>query len=143
MTPQLKTIVALNASSTTSGSTASGIIDTLGYDWATIDVIATVAAAAGNTPTTVKLQESDTTSGFVDIAAFATPASFPAAATLANQLPQNNFKFNVDCRSRKRYLQAVYVPSTLQTVTIVANLGRGEQAPVTAAKANAMALIEG
>jgi hypothetical protein len=56
---------------------------------------------------------------------------------------QNNYKFNVDCRARKRYLQPVYSPQTTQTVTVLANLGRGEQAPVTAAKANAMTLVEG
>jgi hypothetical protein len=58
---------------------------------------------------------------------------------------QNNFKFNVNCAAgmRKRYLQAVYSPRTTQTVTVVANLGRGQIAPVTAAKANAMTLVEG
>lgn len=144
MTPQLKTIVAVNAASTTNGGTASGIIDTLGYDWATIDVIASTADVVSNSPTVVKLQEADVTnsSSFADITAFATP-TVPNANTAATATLQNNFKFNVDCKSRKRYLQAVYSPRTTQTVTVVANLGRGEQAPVTAAKANAMVLVEG
>ncbi|HEY2178107.1 MAG TPA: hypothetical protein VGH15_05945 [Caulobacteraceae bacterium] len=145
MTPQLKTIVAVNGVSKTNGATASGIIDTLGYDWATIDIIATTADVVSNSPTVVKLQEADVTnsSSFADITAFATPASVPAANTAATAVLQNNFKFNVDCRGRKRYLQPVYSPATTQTVTILANLGRGEQAPYTAAKANAMVLTEG
>ena len=146
MTPQLKTIVAVNAAATTAAGTASGIIDTLGYEWATIDVIASVADVVSNSPTVVKLQESDVTNAtsFADIAAFATPV-LPNANTAATAALQNNFKFNVNCTAglRKRYLQAVYVPRTTQTVTVVANLGRGQTAPVTAAKANAMTLTEG
>jgi hypothetical protein len=143
MTPQLKTIVAVNAVSKTNGATASGIIDTLGYDWATIDIIATTADVVSNAPTVCKLQEADVTNAtsFADITAFATP-TIPSANTAATAVLQNNYKFNVDCRARKRYLQAVYSPATTQTVTVLANLGRGEQAPVTAAKANAMTLVE-
>lgn len=144
MLPQLKTIVAVNAVSATNGATASGIIDTLGYDWATIDVIATTANVVSNVPTICKLQEADVTnaSSFADISTFTTPV-MPNAATAATAVLQNNYKFNVDCRPRKRYLQAVYSPQTTQTVTVVANLGRGEIAPTTAAKANAMTLLEG
>ena len=144
MTPQLKTIVAVNGVSKTAAATASGLIDTLGYDWCTIDIVATTADVVSNGPTVCKLQEADVTnsSSFADITAFATP-TIPSANTAATAVLQNNYKFNVDCRSRKRYLQAVYSPAATQTVTILANLGRGEQAPVTAAKANAMVLVEG
>lgn len=144
MFQQLKTIVAVNAVSKTNGATASGIIDLLGYDWATIDIIATTADVVSNKPTVCKLQEADDTNAtsFADIAAFATP-TVPNANTAATAVLQNNYKFNVDCRARKRYLQAVYSPQTTQTVTVLTNLGRGEQAPVTPAKANAMVLVEG
>jgi hypothetical protein len=142
--PQFKTIVAVNTVSKTNGATASGIIDTLGYDWATIDIIATTADVVSNKPTVCKLQEADDTNAtsFADITAFATP-TIPNANTAATAVLQNNYKFNVDCRARKRYLQPVYSPATTQTVTILANLGRAEAAPVTAAKANAMTLVEG
>lgn len=144
MLPELKTIVAVNAVSKTNGATASGIIDTLGFDFATIDIIATTADVVSNKPTVCKLQEADDTNAtsFADISAFSTP-TIPNANTAATAVLQNNYKFNVDLRARKRYLQAVYSPQTTQTVTVVANLSRGEQAPVTAAKANAMTLVEG
>jgi hypothetical protein len=144
MFPQLKSVVAINNVSKTNGATATGTIDTLGYDWATIDVIATTADAVTNKPTVIKLQESDDTnaSNFADIAAAVGGGgsgwTVPAALTSGN----NNYKFNVDCRARKRYLQVVFTPPTTQIVTAVANLGRGEQAPVTAAKAGALALVE-
>jgi uncharacterized protein (DUF1778 family) len=146
MWPQLKTIVPVNGVSKTNGATASGIIDTLGYDWLTVDVIATTADVVSNKPTVVKLQEADDTNStsFADITGTrgGTDFTIPNANTAATAVVQNNYKFNVDCRTRKRYIQAVYSPQTTQTVTVVGNLGRGENAPVTAAKANAMTLAE-
>jgi hypothetical protein len=59
--PQMKTIVAVNAVSKTAAATASGLIDTLGYDWCTIDIIAATADVVSNKPTVLKLQEADTT----------------------------------------------------------------------------------
>ena len=147
MFPHLKTIVAVNAIAATNTATAAGIIDTLGYDFATIDVIATTANVVTNAPSVLKLQEADVTNAtsFADIVGFrgGTDFTIPNANTAATAVVQNNYKFNVDCRARKRYLQVVYSPQTTQTVTVIANLGRGEQAPVTAAKANAMTLAEG
>jgi len=146
MFPQLKTIVAVNGVSKTNGATASGIIDTMGYDFATIDVIASTADVVSNVPTVLKLQEADVTnaSSFADIVGFrgGTDFTIPNANTAATAVVQNNYKFNVDLRARKRYIQPVYSPQTTQTVTVLANLGRGEQAPITAAKANAMTLAE-
>jgi hypothetical protein len=155
MLPQLKTIVALNGSSYTAGATTpSGLIDTIGYDWATIDVIAGTSNVVSNVPTVLKLQESDVTnaSSFADCVNFrggtAVSATVdfvinPVANTAATAVLQNNYKFNVDCRARKRYLQVLVAPATTEVITVLANLGRGEQAPNTAAKANAMNLVEG
>lgn len=151
--PQLKTIVAVNAVSKTAAATASALIDTLGYDWATIDIIAATADVVSNKPTVLKLQEADTTdsSNLVDVTGFrggtqvSTSVDFviPNANTAATAVLQNNYKFNVVCSGRKRYLSPTISPATTQVITIVANLGRGEQSPVTAAKANSMTLVEG
>jgi len=147
MLPQLKTIVAVNAVSKTNGATASGLIDTLGFDWCTIDIIAATSDVVSNKPTVLKLQEADTTdaTNLADIVGFrgGTDFTIPNANTAATAVLQNNYKFNVDCRARKRYLSPTISPQTTQVITIIANLGRGEQAPVTAAKANAMTLAEG
>lgn len=144
--PQMKTVVAVNAVSTTNGNTASGIIDTLGYDWATIDVIATTANVVSNKPTVLNIREADDTNAtsFADIVGLrgGTDFTIPNANTAATAVLQNNYKFNVDCRVRKRYLQAVVSPQTTQSITVLANLGRGEAAPASATKANAMTLAE-
>ena len=63
MFPQLKSSVAINAVSTTAAATTTGTIDTIGFDWATIDVVATTQAAStlAGGPSTLKLQEADVT----------------------------------------------------------------------------------
>ena len=150
MMPSLKTVVAINAVSTTAAATTNGTIDTIGYDFATIDVIATTQAAStlAGGPSTLKLQESDSTSAttFVDIvgtrmgSATATNVDFlvPIGLTTGNAA----YKFNVDLRARKRYLQVVVAPQATQVFTAIANLGRAEQSPSTATKAGALSLIE-
>ncbi len=153
-TPQLKSVIAINAvSATNAGTVTSANIDTLGYDWATIDVWATTQSAStqAGSPSVLKIQESDTTvvTSFADITNFrggsatATNVDFVVGIGYITTNSANSYKFNVDCRSRKRYLSVVVSPTTSQTFYAVANLGRGETAPVTAAKANVLSLIEG
>lgn len=153
MTPQLKGAIALNAVSCATAATAvCAAIDTLGFDWATLDVWATtqVDTNLSSGPYVFKLTECDTSSGtYADITGFrggsatATNVDFlmgtPAAAT---NVPM--YKFNVDLRARKRYLKlAITTGSGTQTWYAYANLGRGEQSPSTAAKAGVLSLIEG
>lgn len=152
MHPQLKAAVAINAVSATNGGTVtSSVIDTLGYDWATIDIWGTTQAAStqAGSPSVLKLQEADNTSAssFVDVTGFrgasATATNVDFLVGIGRTSGINSYKFNVDCRARKRYLSVVISPTTSQTFYANVNLGRGEQAPVTAAKANVLSLIEG
>lgn len=140
MYEQLRAVVPVNAASTTNGATAQGYVDTLGYDFLTLDVVATTADVVSNSPSVLKLQEGDTTSSFSDIvgARGGTDFTIPNALTSAT----NNYKFNLDLRARKRYVQVVVSPRTTQSITVVANLGRAEQSPITATKANALTLVE-
>jgi hypothetical protein len=144
--------VPINAVSKTNGATATGIIDRLlpsggMANWMTIDVVMSTADVVSNKPTVLKLQESETTdaTSFVNIAGMIGGADFtiPNANTAATAVLQNNYKFNLDCRSpRKRHIAVVASPATTQTITVIANLGLAESSPVTAAKANAMTLAE-
>lgn len=152
MMPELASKVALNASSGTAGSTATALIDRMVgddmADWMTIDVIATTADVVSNSPTVLKLQECDTTvaSSFVDVVGFrgGTDFTIPAAVTAATAAVGNAYKFNVDCRGRKRYLRVLASPATTQSITVVANLARIKSgAPITAAKAGVALLVEG
>src|SRR5579863_6780096 len=136
MLPQLKAGVAtLGTSTTAAGTFTSNAIDLLGADWATIDVQATTQSAStlAGSPTVLKLQESDSTSAttFVDIVGF---RGGTAAATNVDFIigvgataGTNAYKFNVDCRGRKRYLSVVASPTTTQSFQVTVNLGRNEQ----------------
>ena len=152
MFPQLKQGVATLATSiTAAGTFTSTAIDTLGYDWATIDVTASTqsASTAAGGPSILKIQESDSTSAttFVDIVGFrggsATATNVDFVVAIGSTALNNAYKFNVDCRGRKRYLSAVASPTTTQTFTVMVNLGRGEQSPSTATKAGVLNLVEG
>jgi hypothetical protein len=150
--PELKAAVAINAvSATNAGTVTSSVIDVMGYDFATIDIWATTQSAStqAGSPSVLKLQEADNTSAtsFVDVVGFrggsATATNVDFVVPIGVTSGINNYKFNVDCRARKRYLSVVVSPTTSQTFYATANLGRGEASPSTAARAGVLALVEG
>lgn len=155
MLPQFKPQIAINAVSVgTSGGTLVGSpIDTLGARWATIDIWGTTQSATTQAagPSVLKLQESDTTvaSTFADIVGFrggsatATNVDFVVGLGYATTNLPNNYKFNVDCRYRKRYLSVAITAISSQTFYGTANLYRNEQSPSTATKAGVLSLVEG
>ena len=145
MLPQSKAVIAIIPISKTNGATATGeTIDTKGYDFVTIDVIASTADVVSNTLSVLTLQESDTTSGFANISGLVSGTDFTIATNAyTTTTNQNVCKFNIDCRARKRYLQVKASPQTTMVIAGVANLHRGEQAPITASKANALNLVQG
>jgi len=153
MIPQFKQQVALNAVSvgTSGGTLVSSVIDTLGGRYATIDIwgtpqSATTQAAA---PSVLKLQESDTTvaSTFVDVVGFrggsATATNVDFIVGIGSTSLPNQYKMNVDCRYRKRYLSVAITAISSQTFYGTANLYRMEQSPSTATKAGVLSLVEG
>jgi hypothetical protein len=143
MLPQQKQVIVISQASTTNGATASGNIDRLGFDFATIDVITSTSDAVSNNPSVLKLAESDDTNAtnFSDITAFVGDTAF----TIPDSVTSGNWgvKFNVDCRGLKRYLKLSITPTTTQVITGIANLSRGNEAPVSTTSANVTALVEG
>jgi hypothetical protein len=147
----LDAVTGSTGSLTNGASGASGVIDTLGVDFVTIDVQATTQSAStqAGSPSTLKLQQSDTTvaSTFADITGFrggsATATNVDFVVGIGKTSGANAYKFNVDTRARQRYLQVVAVPTTTQTFYVTANGFRNEQSPSTAAKANVLSLVEG
>jgi len=155
MVPQAKLLldaVTGDIGSLTNGATGtSANIDTLGVDYVTIDIAATTQSAStqAGSPTTLKIQECDTTvvTSFADVVGFrggsATATNVDFVVGIGKTTGVNAYKFNVDCRSRKRYLNVVVTPTTTQTYYVSANGFRSEQSPVTATKAGVLSLIEG
>lgn len=142
MQPQSKQVIVINQSSTTNAGTASGNIDTLGYDFATIDVITTTSNDVTNNPSVLKLSESDDTvvSNFANVSGAVGDTDF----TIANSVTTGDWgmKFNVDCRARKRYLKVSVSPLTTQVITAIANLHKGKEAPVSTTDAGVYNLVE-
>lgn len=137
-----KQVIAINQASTTNAGTASGTIDTLGYDWAQIDVITTTSDDTTNNPSVLKLSESATTdaTNFSDVSGAVGDTDFtiPAAVTSGNW----GMRFNVDCRARKRYLKISLSPLTTQLVTAIGTLHAADEGPTDATGAGVKVLVE-
>lgn len=126
-------------------ATATLTIDTLGFDHASVTVLrasnaSTVFANA------IKVEESDDNSSYANVTAlvgggtggFSIPAIAASATGSASIL-----KLDVDTKAKKRYLKVSYTPGASATVAIVANLGRGEVSPETAAQAGVIGQVRG
>lgn len=138
-----KQVIAINQASTTNGATASGNIDTLGYDYCTIDVITTTSNATSNNPSVLKLSESDDTvvTNFANISGFVGDTDF----TIADAVTQGDWgvKMNVDLRPRKRYIKVSVTPLTTQTITAIANLSCADESGTDATGTGVKNLVEG
>lgn len=119
---------------TNEATTALLRLDTLGYDYASVDVVYAAVPAAGtnsSVASALTLKHSDAaSSGYDTISGYPTVAVPTAVASSA---AASVIRFDVDMRGRKRYLEVASSPRTNATVTVVARLGKGEEGPVTAA----------
>lgn len=130
------TKVAIKPQSVTSGATATGIVDTLGYAEAAVDFILDSQASTTSNPSVLKLQEGATTdaTAFADITGLVGDATngftIPAAGASATIV-----RLNVDLRARKRYLRAVVSPDgATQLLAAVATLGKAKDSTVARAE---------
>lgn len=136
-----KHAVLVTPASFTNGATASGYVDTKGFDYVEIEVTMATSNNTTNKPTVLKLMESDTTdtTNFANISGAVGGTDFTIGThdtTAANQ-----HLFCVDLRARKRYIRCDVSPQTTQVSSITAQLHKGEQAPVTATKAGVKNLV--
>lgn len=125
-----KTVVTMCGTGVTNGATVTANIDTLGCDYAEIDVILGTANTTSNKPSTLKLAECDTTvvTDFANITGYVGGTDFTVVA--ADTANPNIYRFNIDCRHRKRYLKVTVTPLTTQEAIVVAHLMWPEQAQV-------------
>jgi hypothetical protein len=131
-------MLLISPASTTNAGTASGSIDTKGFDYAVIDVIASASNNTTNNFSVLTLSEGDTTSAYTAISTGDTDFTIAAAETAGHVVAQ----FRVDLRARKRYLSLAASPVTTQVIAAVAHLYKGDELPVTAAKAGAGVLVD-
>lgn len=119
------------AASVAASATHSHEIDTLGFKYATIDVVySPFTAATAAYASVCKVQESDASgSGQADVTGLAITAG--AGATTGASVGAVA-RFNVDLRGRKRYLTVVTSPGNTVAVVSNARLSKGEEHAVTA-----------
>ena len=129
------TKVAIKPQSVTSGATATGMVDRMGWEEAAVDVILDSQGSTSSNPSVLKLMQSDTTdaSNFANITGFVGDATdgfvIPPAGAAATIV-----RLNVDARARKRYLQVVVSPDgATQLLAAVVTLGKPKDSTISRA----------
>ncbi len=141
-----KGVLVLAGQSLTNGESVTTRIDTLGYDFLTLNINQTSTAASSNKLGTCKLSHGATTTAASATAITALVGggaggfTIPAAPT--NTSVANVIKMNVDLRGKQRYLFLELSPLTTMTLTAFGELQRGEQAGNATVQGLA-ALVEG
>ena len=139
-----KQVIAISQASTTNAATATGQIDTLGYDYCSIDLITSTSNNTTNNQSVLKITEGTTTVISSASAITALTGDGVGGFTIPASVTSGDWgvKFNVDLRARKRYLFVSVSPLTTQTITAIANLHRGEKTPINTTDASVKALVE-
>ena len=124
-----KTVVGTTV--TSAAGTATLTVDTLGYGYASVDVVVAKSATPANTAASIlsvlTLTQGDTTAAGDSVYTVAVPA-----ASVAVTAQPSVVRFDVDCRGKSRYLKVDATPATSLATTIVARLGKGEIGPESA-----------
>jgi len=128
-----KTVVGADVA-TNSSTTATLRVDTLGYDYASVDVVYGKVLEAGTNSAsaqTLTLKHSDAPTTLYDTITGYPTVTIPTAAASSNTA--SVIRFDVDMRGKKRYLEVASSPNTLATVMVVCRLGKAEEHPTAAA----------
>ena len=147
-----KTVAVLDENLTTS-QTHAPVIDTLGFGYASIDVVFEKVAAAGTNSavsTVLKLQQGDGTT-YTDIVNFtgSTATTLPSTAnftipTPVNTTADNVVRFDVDLKGQQgRYLRIQATGQATGSIYTVARLSKAELPPWNAATKGALAAVSG
>ena len=123
-------------------------IDTLGYEYVSLDVCQEAWGNAGYTSqaafTVLKLADSEDNSSYSDVTAFVGGGTggftIPTPTATAGDVV---VRMDVDCRGKKRYLKLTATPYTTGTVYTVARLGKGVDGPVSASAKGVNATVSG
>lgn len=123
------------AASVAASATHSHEIDTLGFKYASIDVIfSPFTAATSSYASVLKVQESDSSgSSQADVSGLSVTAG--AGSTTGANVGAVA-RFNIDLRGRKRYLTVVTSPGNTVAVVTNARLTKAEQGAYDATTAN-------
>lgn len=127
-----KTVVVIKPQSLASSATATGIIDTLGFNEVAINALLDSAAAVTDNPAVLSVAEGDTSTAFTNVTGLVGDATDGFTIPNADTANPQVVRMNLDLRKRKRYLKVSVTPSTAgaQGVAIEATLGKAEDSTV-------------
>jgi len=131
--------VSKHSASVAASATYTHEIDTLGYKYASIDVLFSPFTASNvSIASVLKVGEADTAGATAtDVTGLRGGTDFTIAATGASTGANIGAiaRFNVDLRGRKRYLTVSVSPSTTVAVITNARLSKGDVHATTASEA--------
>lgn len=113
-------------------STLTASIDTRGFSYCQIVGFNNAAAGLHATAANTILQESDDDATWVTITTGLTPLTTASAASIAKVV------WNVDLRGRKRYLKPTTGYAATNSLSLIAVLSDGADAPITEGEFNAV-----
>ena len=135
-----KTVVGSTV--TSAAGTATLTVDTLGYAYASVDVLVATSATPANTSASIlnvlTLSQGDTNTAGSSVYTVAAPA-----ASVAVTAQPSVVRLDVDLRGKSRYLKVDATPATSLATTIVCRLGKGEVGPESASAKGALAKYSG
>lgn len=125
-----KGVAVIKPQSVATTATATGTIDTLGYESVKVSVLLDSAASTTSNPVTLKLSESDDTeaTNFSDITGFEGDATDGFTIPAVSATLPTVVTLDVDSRARKRYLKVTLTPGgAAQLVGATAVLGKAKE----------------
>jgi len=135
-----KTVVGSTV--TSAAGTATLTVDTLGYAYASVDVVVAQSATPANTAASVlnvlTLSQGDTNTAGSSVYTVAVPA-----ASVAVTAQPSVVRLDVDLRGKSRYLKVDATPASSLATTIVCRLGKGEIGPESASAKGVLAKYSG
>jgi hypothetical protein len=140
--------VADHTENVTAAQTHTMVIDTILFDYASVDVGFEPWTNAGftNQPvaTVLRLEESNDNASYASLPPFVGggPGGF-TIPTPANTADDLLVRLDVDLRGRKRYLRVSATPHTTGTIYSVCRLGKGEDGPDSAEKKGVRVAVSG
>ena len=136
-----KTVVGSTV--TSAAGTATLTVDTLGYAYASVDVLVATSATPANTAASIlnvlTLTQGETTSA---VTSSVYTVSAPAASVAVTNQP-SVVRFDVDLRGKSRYLKVDATPASSLATTIVCRLGKGAEGPESASAKGVLAKYSG
>ena len=140
-----KTAAKIGTADTATDATYTQTIDTLGYDYASIDVVFEATTAAGDAVAdTLTLSQSDDNTTFANITEFVGGGAGGFTIPTTSLTDASNIvRFNLDLRGKSRYLKVSATPIIDSVVCSVARLGKADVGPTTAAEQGVSATVSG